>query len=280
MRTEMNPNRQAMTKGYAPYIASSIVYLPNFEGYHEHRFEVVKTSLLTMRDNAGLDCQTMIWDNGSCQEFRDWLLNEYRPDYVILSANVGKSIARAGMLRMVPPSTIIGIADDDMYYYPNWFKAQVELMRAFPNVGQVSGYPVRTQMRWGNKRTLEWANKFARVEAGRFIPEQWDRDFCTSIGRDYSFHLDYTKKDMDWLISYQGKQAYAVAHHCQFICEAGNIAPFTIFDKSAMADEKPFDNAVDNAQLLRLTTVERYVRHIGNMLDEELKPKEKRVRRK
>ncbi|MDD3089589.1 MAG: hypothetical protein PHT95_06575, partial [Candidatus Omnitrophica bacterium] len=71
MRTEMNPNRRTKADGYAPYIASSIVHLPNFEGYHEQRFEVVKTSLTTMRENAGLDCQILIWDNGSCQEFRD-----------------------------------------------------------------------------------------------------------------------------------------------------------------------------------------------------------------
>lgn len=262
--------------GYAPYIASAIVYLPNFEGYHKDRFEVVKTSLLTMRENAGLDCQIMIWDNDSCPEFRDWLLNEYKPDSAILSANVGKSIARAGLLRMVPPSTIMGVADDDMYYYPNWFKAQMEVLHYFPNVGQVSGYPVRTQFRWGNNNTKAWGRSHAKYETGRFIPEEWDRDFCTSIGRDYKWHLEYTKADLDHRITYREMSAYAVAHHCQFICEAGKIVPFTRFDRDAMADEKPFDNAVDAAGLLRLTTVERYVRHIGNVLDDELKPKRKR----
>jgi len=122
----MNPNRQAKADGFAPYVASSIVHLPNFEGYHKERFEVVKTSLMTMRDNAGLDCQILIWDNGSCQEFRDWLLNEYKPDAVVLSMNVGLSNARAGLIRMLPPDVILGVSDDDMYFYPNWFKAQVE----------------------------------------------------------------------------------------------------------------------------------------------------------
>ncbi len=276
MRTEMNPNRLKITDGYAPYIASAIVYLPDFAGYHAQRFEVVKTSLLTMRENAGLNCQTLIWDNGSCAEFRDWLLDIFQPDFVVLSKNVGKSIARAGLLRMVPPSTIIGVADDDMYYYPNWFKAQLEVLNHFPNVGQVSGYPVRTQMRWGNNNTKAWGRTRAKYETGRFIPEEWDRDFCTSIGRDYKWHLNYTKTDVDHRITYQEMSVYAVAHHCQFICEAGKIAPFTRFDKDAMADEKPFDNAIDAAGLLRLTTTNRYTRHIGNVLDDELKPKRKR----
>lgn len=276
MRTEMNPMKRLKIDIYHHYIASSIVHLPNFEGYHKERFEVVKTSLTTMRENAGLDCEILVWDNGSCQEFRDWLLNEYKPDYVVLSKNVGKPNAVAGILGMLPPETIVGVADDDMYYYPDWFKAQVELMAFYPNVGQVSGYPVRTQMRWGNRRTLEWARKVAVVEEGSFIPAEWDKDFCTSIGRDYEWHKKYTENDMDKRITYRGVQAYAFAHHCQFICEAGKIARVAKFTDIAMADEKPFDWAVDNTGMLRLTTINRYTRHIGNVLDDDLKPKRRR----
>jgi len=276
MRTEMNPNRRTKADGYAPYIASSVTHLPNFEGYHQERFEVVKTSLTTMRENAGLDCQILIWDNGSCQEFRDWLLNEYKPDYVVLSNNVGLSNARAGLIRMLPPDVILGVADDDMYYYPDWFKAQVELMKYFPNVGQVSGYPVRTQMRWGNKRTLEWARKVAIVEEGSFIPAEWDRDYCTSIGRDYEWHKKQTENDWDYRITYRGVQAYAFAHHCQFICKVKLLANLMRFTTEAMSDDKPFDWAVDNTGMLRLTTINRYTRHIGNVLDDDLKPKRRR----
>ena len=276
MRTEMNPNRRIYVDGYPPYIASSITHLPSLEGYHENRFEVVKVSLTTMRENAGLNCKTLVWDNGSCQEFRDWLLNEYKPDYVMLSTNVGKSIARASILRMLPPKTIVGVADDDMYYYPDWFKAQVELMKYFPNVGQVSGYPVRTQMRWGNRRTLEWARKVAVVEEGSFIPSEWDRDYCTSIGRDYEWHKKYTENDMDKRITYRGVQAYAFAHHCQFICKVKLLANLMNFTTEAMSDDKPFDWAVDTTGMLRLTTINRYTRHIGNVLDDDLKPKRRR----
>lgn len=276
MRIGENPNRHAQAQGYKPFVASAVTHLPNFEGYHEHRFEVVKTSLTTMRENAGLDCDILIWDNGSCPEFRDWLLDEYKPTGVVLSPNVGLTSGRAGLLRIVPPTTIIGLADDDMYYYPNWFKASVDLMKQFPNVGQVSGWPVRTQMRWGNRTTLEWARRYAVLEMGKFIPEQWDRDFCTSIGREWDFHVHYTKKDMDKRITYQGHQAYAVAHHCQFVCKAENLVEILRQNKEAMSDDKVLDNAVDGAGYLRLTTVDRYVRHIGNVLDDELKPKRKR----
>ena len=124
----MNTNRQAKADG-SRIAGSAVVHLPNFEGYHKERFEVVKTSLLTMRENAGLNCQTLIWDNGSCHEFRDWLVNEYKPDFAVLGVNLGLSSGRAGILNMLPPKTIVAVADDDMYYYPNWYKAQGAVSR-------------------------------------------------------------------------------------------------------------------------------------------------------
>ena len=270
-RDGMNQLRLAKIPGYGPVVVGAITHLPNMDGYHADRFEVIKASLDSMRRNAGMDCEIMVWDNGSCIELLHWLINVYRPDYMMMSRNIGKANARSGMVRMLPPSTIVGVADDDMYYYPDWLLEQVNILQHFPNVGQVSGYPVRTQQRWGNKRTLEWAQNHANLNVGKFIPEEYDRDFCTSIGRDYAFHLTYTDADKDYLITYRGKQAYGVAHHCQWIGYAGVMAPFCRWDLDAMGDEKPFDNAVDEAGLLRLTTVTRYTRHIGNKLDADLK---------
>lgn len=267
----MNPNRLAKVSGYKPVIASAITYLPDFEGYHKDRFEVVKASLNTMRDNAGEDIGTFIWDNGSCPEVIDWLMNEYKPDHLVISTNIGKASARAGIVRAVSPGTILGVADDDILYYPDWFKKSIDILESFPNVGQVSGYPVRTQMRWGNKNTKAWAFRNAKLEYGRFIPDEWDRDFCTSIGRDYEWHKAYTIDDIDAMITYKGRQVYAVAHHCQFICYANRLEDIVRWDNDAMGDEKPFDWAVDNAGLLRLTTSERLTRHIGNKLDEDMK---------
>lgn len=271
MRIGNNPNRRVPVTGYSPMIMSAICHLPNMEGYHAHRFDVVKACLESMRANCGYGrAETLIWDNGSCGEFRHWLIEIYKPDHVVLTTNIGKASARAGILRMLPPHTMVNISDDDMWYYPDWFKRSMEVYDDFPNVGQVSGYPVRTQFRWGNRRTLLWAKEHAELEYGKFIPESWDRDFCSSIGRDYEFQKQYTVNDYDPRITYRGTQAYAVAHHCQFICEAGKIAPFAVWDQDGTSDEKPFDTAIDEAGLLRLTTIHRHARHMGNVMDEDL----------
>jgi glycosyltransferase involved in cell wall biosynthesis len=274
MRVGTNPNVKASVDGWGDVIVSAITHLPELNGYHATRLDVVRASLETMRKNAGADCKTLIWDNGSCKELTDWLVNVYKPDYLFLSPNMGKATARANIINMLPDNTIIAMADDDIFYHPYWLRAQIELLKHFPNVGEVSGYPVRTQFGWGNHNTISWAKKNATLDLGRFIPEEWDKDFAISIGRPYETHLklqaEGTVNSMDIRITYKGVKAYAVAHHCQWVGYAGVIRPFCKRSSQAMRTEREFDDAVDNEGLLRLTTIERYSQHIGNVMDDKL----------
>jgi hypothetical protein len=273
VREGRNPNYFVPIKGYAPVVIGVVTHLPNQEGYHKERFEVIQCSLETLRANAGADCEIFIWDNGSCASLKGWFINSFRPDYLMLSRNVGKSIGRASMANMLPDDTIVGYADDDMFYYPDWLSKQLEVLNTYPNVGTVSGWPVRTQFRFHNKSTIAWGKANAdKFERGRFISEQEDRDFCTAIGRDYEGHqVPYTQNDIDTKLTYKGVEVYATGHHCQFISRAGTIAPLLDYDEMAMSRERTFEEALDSAGLLRLTTFERNTRHIGNILDEELR---------
>lgn len=263
----MNPLRGAKATALPPVIGCVITHLPFFSGYHRDRMDVVKTCLITMRERAEIPLPIYVWDNDSHPHFREWLLDEYKPEYLTLSPNIGKASARSSIARTFPPSTVLCISDDDVYYYPGWLKPQMELLQGFPNVGVVSACPVRTQFRWGIKSTLAWAEKNAILKSGRFISEEYDRDFCISIGRDYKFHLQSSKKDLDYLIEYNGLKAYATAHHFQFIALAGRIEYIVQWDGEAISDERKFDRAIDEEGYLRLTTVERYTRHIGNVME-------------
>lgn len=272
MREGNNPNRELVLPGYSQVIVGAITHLPHEGGYHKDRLEVVKCSLETMRNNAGVkDFQVYIWDNGSCDSFRDWLIEKYKPDYLTLSPNLGKSAARASMVKSLPPKTIVGVADDDIFYYPGWLDAHLKILKHFPRVGQVSGWPVRTQHRFHNIHTLNWARFQKTLTAGRFISEQEEKDFCSSIGRDWAWHKGYTAFDLDYIVKWKGMSAYATAHHCQWVGFADYIAPLLEYSHEAMADERPFEEAVDRAKLLRLTTLKRFTRHIGNKLDDELR---------
>ncbi len=270
MRKGMNPNRNAKVQGYAPIVLSAITHLPNLDGYHSERMEVIKCSLETMRENAGVDHQTLIWDNGSTAALTHWLKRSYQPDFLITGPNIGKLSARASIVRMLPPDTVVGVTDDDMFFYPDWLKAHLEILTTYPHVGTVSGFPVRTQFRFHNTSTIEWGKRFATIEVGRFISEEYEQDFCTSIGRDYKKHKGGTLHEKDIKLRWGGVEAYATGHHCQLIGRAGVLAEHTEYSDEAMPAERPFERRLDLARLLRLTTVKRYARHIGNVLDKDL----------
>lgn len=269
MRVGQNPNRIASAKSYRPLIFAIVTHLPNFLGYHSQRMAVVQTCIRSMTANADREHTLIIWDNGSCRELKDWIRDAAKPDVFIESFNIGKTAARSSIARMIPPDHTVCYSDDDMYFTPGWLAPQLDLLEHFPNVAAVTGYPVRTAFRWGVDKTVKWAKKNAEVEYGRFIPEAWERDFCDSIGREWSLHKENSAGDKDVRITYNGVQAYATAHHCQFIAPSETLAKVAAWDGKAMGDEKVLDVALDK-QGLRLATTERLTRHIGNVLDNKL----------
>lgn len=271
MRRGINPLYRVSAPDHLPsMVASVITHLPNRVGYHAQRLEIVKACLVSMRNGAA-GIPVMVWDNGSCGELRMWLRDVYHPEYLVLSPNVGKSSARASIVHMFPPETIIGISDDDMLFYPDWMYAHLALLDGFPNVGAVSGWPVRVSFGWGNENTIAWAHKNGAVECGRFIADDQERDYAVSVGMDEHSHAERTAAKQDVMITYNGLWAYAEAQHCQFMAYAGRIAQFCGYSNQAMGTEIPFDNAIDGAGLLRLTTIGRYTWHMGNIIDDGLR---------
>lgn len=270
MRKGNNPNRTAGAAQFTDVVLTCVTHLPNYYGYHSQRFQVVTACLETMRQNSGGDYTIVIWDNGSNEQFRTWVQEEYKPDVFVRSENIGKTLARHTLASMLPKDRIISYCDDDILFYPNWLNPQLELLRKFPNVACVTGYPVRTQFRWGCENTKAWASLYGKMQSGRYMPDEWERDFAISVGRDPEWHKGYTANDIDYIVEYNGVKAYATAHHCQFIGMAGTIAKAHNIDFQAMGDERPFDINLDKLGL-RLATMERLTRHMGNVIDDELR---------
>ena len=273
-RTEMNPLRAQP----APYKMKDttllvVTHLPDDDSdYHKDRMEVVQTCLTSMRNGAKRDHTFMVWDNGSKDTFKEWLYNEFQPDITIFSKNIGKNQARANAIRMMPLSSIVAYSDDDFYYYDNWLSPQIKILNHF-SAQLVTGYPIRTMFRWGCESTINWSNKHGKLEKGIFMPEQWERDYAVSIGRDPNLHMNehLTKDDFDYRVSYNGSQAYCVGHHAQFVGYVAKLLPALNADSSlAMPDEKQFDIAQSKLGI-RLATTDRLCRHIGNVIHDELR---------
>ena len=260
MRVGLNPLKGESLET-PPIVFAVVTHLPNTDGYHAKRFEVVKACIKSM--TAHNDYPLIVWDNGSCDRLRLWLQNymSKETDTLIQSPNVGKINARNAIFRMFPPETIVCYSDDDMLFESNWLSPQLELLNHFPNTACVSGYATRPAFRWGNTNTLNWANKNATVEVGEFISQDEIHDYYQSLGKE----AEYGGNDIR--ITYNGKQAYATAHHCQFIARAGTVDKALVWSTKYLESESGFDVAMDK-QGLRLATINRLVKHIGNVMDD------------
>lgn len=270
MRVGKNPKLADRAPMLEKIVLQVITHLPNQIGYHKDRLEVIKLCLRSMCQGVHLPYSLIVWDHESIPELIEWVQDEIKPTLLINSVNVGKQAARKMMAGMVSPDSIICYSDDDMLFYDNWLVPQLNLLAAFPNVASVSGYPVRTSFRWGNTHTLKWARRFAKIETGRFIPDEWEQDFAVSIGRDINEHKVNTVNDVDARIEYKGYQAYATSHHCQQIGYAGMAARAIQYDGLVLGEERSMDERMDKLGL-RLATTKRLCRHIGNVIDNDLR---------
>jgi hypothetical protein len=308
-RIGINPAR-GKTTGLRPAQITLCVltYLPDLSGYFEHRLEVLKLVFASLAANTALPSATadgggtgpaydlMVFDNGSCTQVVDYLREQHEAgqiDYLMLSSrNIGKIDALKVMFNAAP-GEIIAYNDDDILFYPGWLPAHLEVLESFPKVGMVSGVAVRNAAghachsleqlaeatplpiqggRWG----AGTASLTARRE--RYIPDEWEVDWALSTGRDPQAHLQATcdQQDLVFRLETAGGQdictAIGSANHFQFLSPKAVIlqALPAGWTGRLMGSMIELDEAIDRLGYLRLSTGERFTRHMGNALSADV----------
>jgi glycosyltransferase involved in cell wall biosynthesis len=270
MRKGQNPAKSAKTVAKPERITVAVLtYLPFLSGFYEEGLDVLKASLDSMRKDAGLPFDLMVFDNGSCAEARDYLVAEKeagRIQYLLLSEkNVGKGGAW-NMILAGAPGEIIAYADSDILYYPQWLSRSVEILETFPNVGMVTARPYRTPPAFYTS-TLDWARENASVEEGDFIPWETFLEFNLSLGQTEEENVKVYKETSDWRVDYQGVTAIAGASHWQFAAYKSTLQQFLPFDMSRpMGQVRQLDERMNEKGLLRLMVSDPLVMNLSNTL--------------
>ena len=148
MRKGQNPAKFVKDVARPERITVALLnYIPFLSGFYAKTLDVLKVCMESMRKDAGLPFDLMVFDNGSCTEVRDFLIKEKeegRIQYLVLAEkNMGKGGAWNTMLAGAP-GEIIAYTDSDVLFSPKWLSRSVEILETFPNVGMVTARPFRT----------------------------------------------------------------------------------------------------------------------------------------
>jgi glycosyltransferase involved in cell wall biosynthesis len=277
MRLGQNPAKYIDTVAQPAAVTLTVVScIPLLSGYHEHSLEVLKACLASMRENAEIAFDLMVFDNHSCRQVRTYLADSYDQgliQYLVLSdRNIGKTGAWNFMFGAAQ-GEYVGYADSDVYFHRGWLKASLGLFEAFPKTGMVTARPLRTQVKLSTATTA-WAQRSGvRLEEGRLIEWQAYAEHEMSLGHSEEQVRAAYESGSDIRLSYKGKRAYVGAGHFQFLARKqalGQVMPLP--SKKPMRDMNTIEGKLNDLGYLRLCTEEPLVSHMGNQVPSWLRP--------
>lgn len=272
MRIGQNPAK-SIDKVAQPAKVTIVVvtYIPFLSGYYAESLEVLKACLGSLWENTPQPYDLMIFDNASCEEVREYLINTHRIgkiQYLIFSEkNVGKGGAW-NIIFQSAPGDIIAYADSDVQFFQGWLEKSLEVLSNFPNVGMVTARPLRTPEEFYTS-TLEWANKDQEsiCEQGQFIDWENFKEHTDSLGMSEDEAEERFRTMQEWRIQYKGITCYAGAAHFQFSGFKSVLSSIVPMDMDRpMGQVRSIDILLNKEGYLRLSTDQRLVRHIGNRL--------------
>lgn len=278
-RIGANPARKRHTDYRpAPVTVVLLVYIPHLEGYFTQRLDILKVVIQALVKHTTYPHDLLIFDNGSCPpviEYLKGLREQGVADYLFSSR---RNIGQFNALRMAfaaAPGEYVAYVEDDVLLYPGWLEAEMAVLKAFPQAGMVGGVPVRAATQLPHASLDSWLAERppdVQVRRGRFLPDEWEVDWARSTGRDPQQHLANTRDWEDIILERKGVQAFGAAAHFQFLSPkavALQVLPqgWTTY---LMGPMERYDEAIDRMGRLRLSTAERYARHLGNALTPDL----------
>jgi glycosyltransferase involved in cell wall biosynthesis len=272
MRKGQNPAKFVGQVARPERITAAVLsYVPSLHGYHAESLQVLQVCLASLRDSTDLPFDLMVFDNGSCSEVQDFLLESQRRgeiQFLLLSErNLGKGGAW-NMIFQAAPGEVLVYSDSDALFSEGWLSDSLRILETYPKVGMVTSRPFRTPPEFFT-HTLAWAeaDREVQVERGSFVAWEAFREFDMSLGQEEEqVRRRYTTTE-DIRLTYRGVPAMVGASHWQFAGWTAVLRQFVPFQMDRpMGQVRQLDQRVNAAGLLRLMTSEPRAMNMSNSL--------------
>jgi glycosyltransferase involved in cell wall biosynthesis len=272
MRIGQNPAKFVKDVAKPERITAAVLnYIPFMSGFYADMLDVLKANLTSLRQTADLPFDLLVFDNGSCEEVRQYLLDEHQSGNIqflyLSTCNLGKGGAWNAMLAGAP-GEIVAYTDNDCLFFPGWLSRSMQILETFPNVGMVTARPFRTNPEYYTS-TGQWGEQAVgvHVERGHFIPFDVFREFDLSLGQSEDEIKTHYDSSEDIRLVYQGVAAIAGASHWQFTARKDVLTQFLPFSMDRpMGQVKQLDQRMNAAGYLRLMPTEPLVMNLSNTL--------------
>lgn len=278
MRIGKNPQLDQQTDLQKREVTVCILsHIPAMAGYFEQSLRILQICIESARENTKIPFHLLVFDNASCAETQDYLQSAYNAgliDILIQSKeNFGKTGAFNKIFSIVD-TKILSYADGDVFFGPEWLEKQLLILNNIPNIGIVTGMPRKQYRDVYTAKGLLLAEKspnIYRIDKGNFISEESMRIYCLGVGKNFDEYFLQFKDQPDIRISAGNVQAILGAGHFQFTGYADTfkkIIPFENETRLSVQEDVQLDSGVDNLELLRLSTPDVTIYHMGNSISQ------------
>ena len=270
MRVGQNPAKFVKDVSQPEKITVAVLnYIPFLSGFYAEMLDVLKACLGSLWENTDLPFDLLVFDNASCPEVRQYLLDQHEAGKIQHLMLSEKNLGKGGAWNMIlagAPGEVIAYTDNDCYFHKGWLGASMKLLETFPKVGMVTARPFRTKPEYFTA-TEVWGEREAQVERGQLIPFEVFREFDLSLGQSEEEIRAHYDSSQDVRLTYQGVQAIAGASHWQFLARKDVLGEFLPFSMSRpMGQVKQLDERMNAAGYLRLMPVEPLAMNMSNTL--------------